>query len=507
LGTEINSSNQLVFLDRIEKSFSDNRVLKGVTLSLHKGQILAMIGGNGAGKSTLMKIIMGIYSPDKGNVYIEKEEIKTFRPSNALELGVYLVPQEPMLFPNMTAEENILIGLPGEKKENRLKLVQLIKDLGWKIALNRQAELLSIADQQLIEILRGLLRDAKVLILDEPTSSLTFNEIKSLFHTIEELKQKGIGIIYITHRLEEVFELATDVVILKDGTITSSGPVTNYTKEDLIRNLLPKNVEVNNKGEIEFVSEEIERKTSKKVLMDVQNLTGYGFSDVSIKLYEGEILGIAGVVGAGRTELAEAIFGIEPILSGKVVLDGKDITGLTTKEVVNLGLNYLPEDRHAHGIFGITSVVNNITAASLNKICGVFIRYGSEVKLAEKYIEDFRIKVTDEEQRLGSLSGGNQQKCVIAKILASNPKVVILDEPTRGIDAAARADVYRIITKLKDEGLAVLLISSDLEEIVSLCDRTLTMYNGVINSEINRENMNLDRIMAASFNVLRKEVL
>lgn len=507
MGTEINSANQLVFLDQIEKSFSDNRVLKGVTLSLHKGQILAMIGGNGAGKSTLMKIIMGIYSPDKGSVFIEKEEIKTFRPSNALELGVYLVPQEPMLFPNMTAEENILIGLPGEKKENQLKLVQLIKDLGWKIALNRQAELLSIADQQLIEILRGLLRDAKVLILDEPTSSLTFNEIKTLFHTIEELKEKGIGIIYITHRLEEVFELATDVVILKDGTITSSGPVSDYTKEDLIRNLLPKNVEVNNKGEIEFVSEDIERKISKKVLMDVQNLTGYGFSDVSIKLYEGEILGIAGVVGAGRTELAEAIFGIEPILSGKVVLDGKDITGLTTREVVNLGLNYVPEDRHSHGIFGITSVVNNITAASLNKVCGFFIRYGSEVKVAEKYIEDFRIKVTDEEQRLGSLSGGNQQKCVIAKILASGPKVVILDEPTRGIDAAARADVYRIITKLKDEGLAVLLISSDLEEIVSLCDRTLTMYNGVINSEMNRGNMNLDRIMAAAFNVLNKEVL
>lgn len=465
-----------------------------------------MIGGNGAGKSTLMKIIMGIYSPDKGSVHIEKEEIKTFKPSNALELGVYLVPQEPMLFPNMTAEENILIGLPGEKKENRQKLVKVIKDLGWKISLNRQAELLSIADQQLIEILRGLLREAKVLILDEPTSSLTFNEIKSLFHTIEDLKEKGIGIIYITHRLDEVFDLATDVVILKDGTITSSGPVSDYTKEDLIRNLLPKNVGVDQKGEIEPVGEETIRKTSGKVLLEVQNLTGFGFSDVSIKLYEGEILGVAGVVGAGRTELAEAIFGIEPVLSGKVILDGRDITGLTTRDVVNLGLNYVPEDRHAHGIFGITSVVQNITAASLDKVCRFFTRYGSEVKVAEKYIEDFRIKVTDEEQRLGSLSGGNQQKCVIAKILASNPKVVILDEPTRGIDAAARADVYRIITKLKEEGLAVLLISSDLEEVVSLCDRTLTMYNGVINSEMTRENMNLDRIMAAAFNVLSQEV-
>ncbi len=506
MGTKISDNERLVFLDHIEKSFSDNRVLKGVTLSLYKGQIMSMIGGNGAGKSTLMKIIMGIYSPDKGRVFIENEEVKNFRPSNALESGVYLVPQEPMLFPNMTAEENILIGLPGERKENRMKLLSLIRELGWSISLNRQAELLSIADQQLIEILRGLLREAKVLILDEPTSSLTFHEIKTLFTTVEGLKEKGIGIIYITHRLDEVFEIATDVVVLKDGTITSAGPVGDYTKEDLIRNLLPKNVDLDKKGEIESITEAAEPDRDKKVVLEIDHLSGYGFTDITLKLHEGEILGIAGVVGAGRTELAEAVFGIEPVLKGKVLLEGKDITGMTTKEVVDRGLNYVPEDRHANGIFKITSVVHNITAASMNSFSKFFTRYGKEVKICEKYIEDFRIKVTDEEQRLGSLSGGNQQKCVIAKTLASNPKVIILDEPTRGIDAAARADVYRIISKLKEQGLAVLMISSDLEEIVSLCDRTLTMYNGSINSEMTRDQMNLDKIMAAAFNVLSKEV-
>ena len=502
------TGSRLLYLHDIEKSFSDNRVLKGVTLSLHKSQVIAMIGGNGAGNSTLMKIIMGIYSPDKGEVFINGEEIKTFKSSVALDKGVYLVPQEPLLFPNMTAEENILIGMPGDKKKNREKLIGQIKELGWKINLGRKAALLSIADQQLIEVLRGLLRESKILILDEPTSSLTFNEIKSLFETIENLKNKGIGIIYITHRLDEVFDIATDVVILKDGVITGSGPVSEFTKDDLIRNLLPKEIR---EQKTDIMTEKIKdrEKTARneEPVLTVKNLTGYGFSNVSFKLFQGEILGIAGVVGAGRTELAEAIFGIEEVVSGEVYLGVEKITGLPTGQVVKRGLNYVPEDRHANGIFNLTNIVWNITSASLNNVCRIFIRYGEEIEVANRYIDDFRIKVTDNEQKLGALSGGNQQKCVIARTLASNPKVVILDEPTRGIDAAARADVYRIIQKLKDEGLAVILISSDLEEVVRLCDRTVTMYNGSINFELAKENMNLDKIMAASFNVLHKEII
>ncbi len=509
MSSEMNEENRLIFLNSIEKSFSDNRVLKGVTLKLYQGQVTAMIGGNGAGKSTLMKIIMGIYSPDKGQVFIGNREIKTFKPSNALDLGVYLVPQEPLLFPNMTAEENILIGMPGDKKVNKNKLVKIIKDLGWKITLGRNAELLSIADQQLIEILRGLLRESKVLILDEPTSSLTFNEIKTLFQVVEKLKEKGIGIIYITHRLDEVFQVATDVVILKDGTITREGKVEEFTKDILIQNLLPNNIEVNGEGKIENpeIEKENPRKIQGKPVLEVKNLSGYGFQNITFNLHPGEVLGVAGVVGAGRTELAEAIFGIEEIVSGEVILDGVNITGLSTQKVVLKGLNYVPEDRHCNGIFGITSVMTNITSASMNQVSDFFTNYKKELAIAHQYIDDFRIKVTDEEQRLGSLSGGNQQKCVIAKILASHPKVIILDEPTRGIDAGARADVYRIIEKLKKEGLAVLLISSDLEEIASLCDRTITMYNGSINFEMSREDMNLDLIMAAAFNVLRKEMI
>lgn len=509
MSSEKNDETRLIFLNGIEKSFSDNKVLKGVTLKLHQGQVTAMIGGNGAGKSTLMKIIMGIYSPDKGQVFIKDKEIKSFKPSNALNLGVYLVPQEPLLFPNMTAEENILIGMPGDKKANKVKLGKIIKDLGWKITLGRNAELLSIADQQLIEILRGLLRESTVLILDEPTSSLTFNETKTLFEVVEKLKEKGIGIIYITHRLDEVFQVATDVVILKDGTITREGKVAEFTKDILIENLLPKSTAGDQEEKVENKEKEKikEPKVQGTPVLAVKNLCGYGFQDISFNLHEGEILGVAGVVGAGRTELAEAIFGIEEIVSGEVLLNGENITGLSTQKVVMKGLNYVPEDRHCNGIFGITSVMTNITSGSLDQVSDFFTNYKKEYALAHQYIDDFRIKVTDEEQRLGSLSGGNQQKCVIAKILASHPKVIILDEPTRGIDAGARADVYRIIEKLKKEGLAVLLISSDLEEIASLCDRTITMYNGSINFEMSREDMNLDLIMAAAFNVLRKEMI
>ncbi|KUO74540.1 MAG: ABC transporter ATP-binding protein [Clostridia bacterium BRH_c25] len=494
----------LVRLSGIVKSFSSNPVLKGISLELYSGEVMALIGGNGAGKSTLMKILMGIYTPDSGEIYINGDRAVLSVPSAALQKGIYLVPQEPMLFPNMTVEENILIGFNENKAELKKKLIRLMEELNWNIALERTAETLSIAEQQLIEILRGLLREAKILILDEPTSALSFNEIESLFKVILELRGQGIGMFYITHRLTEVFEIATRVVILRDGAITLSGPVEGFTKEMLIQGLLPPNLGSCGEKSDRSCKTNVDYECLEPVLV-LDKLTGYGFKDINLSVHPGEILGIAGVVGAGRTEFAEAVFGIGEVLGGHVYLNGEDITGLKTSDIIRKGLNYVPEDRYLNGTFPITDVMCNLTSSVLKWLVKIKIDIKKEKHIAEKYINDFRIKVTGQDQVLKSLSGGNQQKVVIGRVLSTAPKVIILDEPTRGIDAGARSDVYKIIYGLKEQGHGVVLISSDLEEIVELCDRADIMCQGTIIHSFEREDITLDKLMAASFGVFNKE--
>lgn len=486
----------LLKVSNITKSFGSNQVLKKINLELNPGEVIALIGGNGAGKSTLMKIIMGIYQPDEGEIFVNGEKTNLSKSSLALAAGIYLVPQEPMLFPNMTVEENIVMGFKEKKGVMHEKIVKLIDHLGWDLKLDRKANTLSIAEQQLVEILKGLLRDAKILILDEPTSSLSFNEAQSLFELVEELKQKKIGIFYITHRLTEVFQIATHVAIMRDGVVSLSGEVKEFDKSHLIKALLPPGAELKTAGEKENIDYD-----SMKPVLELQDFTGYGFANMDLKVYPGEILGVAGVVGAGRTEFATTIFGFDKAKSGKVILDGEDITGLSTRKVMDKGINYVPEDRFLNGIFKIREVGWNISSANMRNMSKIFLNAKAEQKLADQYIEDFRIKVTGQDQVMGSLSGGNQQKAVIARALSTNPKVVILDEPTRGIDAGARGDVYSIIGKLKKQGVAVLLISSDLEEVVELSDRAVTMYQGHINHMFMKDEIDLDALTAASFGV------
>ncbi len=496
----------LLSIRNIHKSFSLNQVLRGINLELREGEVLSLIGGNGAGKSTLMKIIMGIYQPDEGSIQIRGKQVNLSKPSVALANGIYMVPQEPMLFPNMTVEENIVIGFEEKSAELHKRLVDRMQEVGWNIDLTRKASSLSIAEQQLVEILRGLLRQAQVLILDEPTSALTFDEAESLFRCVSDLRSKGIGIIYITHRLTEVFEISTSVAIMRDGVITLSGGVEEFTKEALVRGLLPAD------SDKEKESKEKEAYTidySQEPVLELRDLSGYGFNHVSLKLYPGEILGVAGVVGAGRTELATTIFGRDKVLGGKVFLNGKDITGLSTRKVIEAGLNYVPEDRHLHGLFKIADVAVNTTSALLQeKIMGsLILNRKKEREVTQKYIDDFRIKVTGQSQLTGSLSGGNQQKIVIGRSLSTLPKVVILDEPTRGIDAGARGDVYTIIHELRKLGVSVLLISSDMEEIVELSDRVVSVFQGCINAEFQKKDINQDNLMAAAFDVkTEKEV-
>lgn len=488
----------------ITKRFGLNVVLKGIDLSVGAGEVLTLIGGNGAGKSTLMKIIMGIYQPDQGELYIDGEKISNFKPSVSLQKGIYMVPQEPMLFPNMSVEENILIGFTGSKAELHNRLVKLNKDVGWNLDLTRKALSLSIAEQQIVELLRGMMRNAKVLILDEPTSALTFDEVESLFKVVMDLKAKGIGIIYITHRMAEVFTIGTHVAIMRDGVITLRGPISEFTRDMLVKGLLPPDMDDVEKREQEEVT--IDYKNLKPVLK-LEHFSGYGFEDINFQVYPGEILGVAGLVGAGRTELATTIFGREKVLSGKVYLNDKDVTGLSTREMIRAGINYVPEDRRQNGLFGISSVAANTTSSLLfdNTLGKVFLNKKKETEITQKYINDFRTKVTGQDQACGSLSGGNQQKVVIGRCLSSLPKLVILDEPTRGIDAAARGDVYSIILELKKQGVAIMLISSDMEEIVELSDRAVVMFQGHITGELSKDEIDQNTLMNASFDVKAEE--
>ncbi len=489
----------------IRKAFGQNVVLKGIDMSVRAGEVLALIGGNGAGKSTLMKIIMGIYTCDEGEILIDGQPARLGKPSASLAAGIYLVPQEPLLFPNMTVLENILMGFNENEGELKKRLAKHMEELGFNLNLQRKANTLSIAEQQLVELLRGLMRNAQVLILDEPTSALTFGEVEALFKVVKDLRRKGISMIYITHRLNEVFEIATDVAIMRDGVITLEGPVEKFTKEMLIQGLLPQDaaMQQNTRAYVPV------RYEALKPVLQVKNLTGYGFKDVTFDLYPGEILGIAGVVGAGRTELISTIFGRDKTLGGQVILDGKDITGLPTKRVLQEGINFVPEDRHRHGLFKIRSISSNTTSALLGtqKIGKVNMDRRQQKKIAQKYVDDFRTKIVSLEDLIGSLSGGNQQKVVIARALSTQPKVVILDEPTRGIDAAARSDVYSIIRQLKDAGVAVLMVSSDIEEVVELADRAITVFQGRINGEFSREEITQDVLTSASFGIAQERTV
>lgn len=505
---EQNNQTELLTVSGITKSFGHNSVLRGVDLVLNPGEVLALIGGNGAGKSTLMKIIMGIYRPDQGVIAIQGKITSFTNAKDALEANIYMVPQEPMLFSHMTVEQNISIGFNKKASLLRSEMKQVMTSIGWNLDLNRKASSLSIAEQTLVEIIRGLMRNAKILILDEPTSALTFDEVESFFKVVQDLKRKNIGIIYITHRLSEVFEIASHVSIMRDGIITLHGKVSEFNREMLVRGLLPNETQDNSSPE-GMSSSKKQRLTfadNQGPVLELKSLSGHGFRDVSLKVYPGEILGVAGVVGAGRTELVSTIFGKDKVLSGKVLLHGTDITNFSTTKILKAGINYVPEDRHNHGLFKIRPVRENMSSAILanSKAGRWLLNLSYERGLANEYIQDFRIKVTDQEQLAGSLSGGNQQKVVIGRSLSTQPKLIILDEPTRGIDAAARGDVYNIIRTLRDQGVAILLVSSDIEEIIELSDRAVTVFHGTINGEFSENEITQDRLTAASFGLILK---
>ncbi len=463
----------LVSLRDIWKVFESVTVLRGVDLDILSGRVLALLGGNGSGKSTIVKIISGAYQPTAGTIEVQGAPSVLSHPSDAHARGIYMVPQEPHIFPNLSVMENLTAGLKGDTAANKARAKAAAREIGLDVDFDSPGGELSIASQQLVEIVRGLLRNARVLILDEPTSSLTRREVANLAEQMRQLKARGIGLLFISHRLNEVLELTDDTLVLRDGRIVLSAPSADLTTEMLVEAMLP--------ADFSAPAGEAEHRAGQAggaPALSVKNLSSRLFRDVNFDVYPGEVLGISGVVGSGRTELAEAIYGIDPFVTGDVHIDGKAVARRTPQISQAMGLSYVPEDRHAHGIFLALPSSQTVTAGLLSLGRSRFMRREHETALTRDFIERLRIKLSSPLQVARTLSGGNQQKVVLAKTLAPGPRVIILDEPTRGIDARARQDVYRTIREITAEGVGVVVISSEVGEIAEVADRVMVMRRG-----------------------------
>jgi len=495
----------LIELKNISKAFGGVPVLQNVNFAIRRGIVHGLVGGNGAGKSTLMKILSGVYQPDEGEIWLRGKNTKIKSPADAHSKGIYLVPQEPVLFPYLTIEENILLGTKVKTKAYRRKIEDLMDALKCDFTLEQMGVDLTIAKQQLVALLRGLVRESEIIILDEPTSALTSREVNAMFKAVRDLiKTRSTAVVYITHRLQELFEITDELTILKNGKVVLQDKTENSALEDIIQMMVPNIGEIKSEGTpIDYKRMEAEDenagRTQTEYILEVEGMWGKGFRDISLKVKKGEIIGLTGVVGAGRTEFAEALFGITRKTAGTVKLFGKEVDIKNPREAIEFGVVYLPEDRHLHGGFLEADIKANITSSILYRLSKVFLQGNREKNLAHDFVQMLTIKATGEDQKFKYLSGGNQQKVVLAKWLAAVPKVTILDEPTRGIDANARKEIYSSIRNLTSKGISVILISSDFEEIVMLCDRVLVMFNERVIAQLESPNISLENITFASF--------
>lgn len=489
-------SDVILQMSNITKRFSGVTVLNKVNFNLRRGEVHVLIGENGAGKSTLMKILTGIHQKDEGRILLmdqegELKEAELDSPVTALEKGISMVFQEFNLMENMTIAENICIGYEPVKGIvlDRKKMMQTAREQMRRVNMEDVSptavvETLTTAQKQCVEIAKCLSHDAKIIILDEPTSSLSEKEVVTLFSLIRSLKVSGVSIVYISHRMEEIFEIGDRITVFRDGEMIDTVHVADTTENDLVKMIIGR----------EFVSDDAcegERK-HEEVRLEGRNISVGKFGKkLDFRIYKGEILGIFGLVGAGRTELARMIFGIDPMGDGVLYKDGKQIRIRNPRDAIRQGIGMIPEDRKHLGLITKLDVRDNLTLAALKKMPAVLKNRTMETSLTEEYIDRLGIVTAGQQQMIERLSGGNQQKVVISKWLALDLDVVILDEPTRGVDVGAKAEIYGIMRQLAEEGKSILMISSDLPEVLRVSHRILVMHDGEI--KLNRPSNELDQ--------------
>ncbi len=486
----------IVELEHINKSFAGVKVLKDVKFNLKSGEVMALLGENGAGKSTLMKILSGVYTRDSGTLKVFGKEYGDLDTKKAHELGIAIIHQELNMCRHLTVAENIFLGRETQKgitldnKEMAQKTKEVLDSLKIDLDPNEIVGNLSVSKQQMVEIAKALSIHAKILVMDEPTSALTAKEIDELFRIIDQLRSEGCGIVYISHRLEELSHVSNRVTVLRDSEFIMNGEFQDYTMDQLISFMVGREV-----------TEKFPRVSCEKgkKIFEVRHLNaGRMVRDVNLELYEGEIVGIAGLMGAGRTETTRAIFGIDPKDGGEIVLDGQTITIKKPIDAIKAGIVLAPEDRKKDGLCTKLSVRDNLALPNLDWICNAIGKVDTkkEKELVDKAVSDLSIKLSTEEINAESLSGGNQQKVVIGKWLARNSRVVIFDEPTRGVDVGAKVEIYNLMNELKKNGTGVLFVSSELPEVMGISDRIVVMCDGRITGEILAEEATEDKILA-----------
>ena len=481
----------------VSKRFDATQALDNVSLTLYPGQVHALLGENGAGKSTLIKIMTGIHQPDEGEILLEGRPIHIANAAQAQLHGIAAIYQEPMIFPDLNVAENIFIshqqrGAVVNWRRMYRDAEDILSRLGVSLDVRSQARGLTLAAQQTVEIAKALSLKTRVLIMDEPTASLSVHEVQQLFHHIRTLRDEGVAVLFISHRLEEIFEIADHVTILRDGKLISSAPTSEVTTESAIRDMVGRDMESF------FVKDDVPRGDR---LLSVRGLTRHGvFSDISFDIHHGEVLGFAGLVGSGRTDVALALFGVNPAHEGEIIYEGRRVTIHSPDQATKLGIAYVPEDRREFGLVMPMALSANISLPMLGRYLNRLgiVRRRDEDRVAEAYRERFSIRTPSVRVPARKLSGGNQQKVVLSKWLNTEPRLLILDEPTRGIDVGAKAEVHHIINELAKQGLGILLISSDLPEVLAMSDRILVMREGRQMGIFTREEATQEAIMTAA---------
>ncbi|MGX7377055.1 sugar ABC transporter ATP-binding protein [Carnobacterium maltaromaticum] len=484
-----------VIMKNIYKAFGTNAVLEGVNFDTHGGEIHALMGENGAGKSTMMNILTGMHKKDQGTILINGKEHSYTNPKEAEEHGVSFIHQEMNTWPQMTVLENLFIGKEMKNKigfirskEMKTLALKTFKELGITMDLDADVQALSVGQQQMIEIAKALMTDCQVLIMDEPTAALTDREIRMLFKIIQHLKTKEVAIIYISHRMEEIFEISDRITVMRDGMTVDTTLTKETNVDDVVRKMVGREI-----------SDYYPKKNAEigETVFEVKNLSGTsGFENISFSVKSGEIVGFSGLMGAGRTEIMRGIFGIDPISQGEIILEGKKVQLKNPSTSIKAGVGFLTENRKEEGLVLDFSIKDNISLPSIDefRVRGL-IDTKTEDEFVQLLMKRLTVKAQNEDISAGSLSGGNQQKVVLAKWIGIGPKVLILDEPTRGVDVGAKREIYQLMNELAERGVAIVMVSSDLPEVLGVSDRILVVHEGKIAGEINRTEATQEKIM------------